>query len=43
MFHFLKEAVDDTLSDQRGKISAIGLMLFAMLDLWSVGSASKAP
>ena len=30
MFHFLKKAVDDTSSDQRGKISAIYLLLFAI-------------
>ena len=30
MFHFLKKAVDDASSDQRGKISAIYLLLFAI-------------
>jgi len=30
VFHFLKKAVDDASSDQRGKISAIYLLLFAI-------------
>ena len=30
MLHFLKKAVDDASSDQRGKITAIYLLLFAI-------------
>ena len=46
MFHFLKKAVDDASSDQRGKISAIYLLLFAINGVawaWAVIALADRP
>ena len=46
MFHFLKRAVDDASSDQRGKISAIYLLLFAINGVawaWAVIALADRP
>ena len=46
MLHFLKKAVDDASSDQRGKISAIYLLLFAINGVawaWAVIALADRP
>ena len=46
MFHLLKKAVDDASSDQRGKISAIYLLLFAINGVawaWAVIALADRP